>query len=249
MKAITSKLPEAIKAPLRRFGSAARGLLYRGSGRECPMCGRSSSRFARYGFVPREDALCVHCGALERHRLMWLFVTRRTNLFDGTPKKILHVAPEECMEGKLRRQFGDGYLTADLMDPKAMVRMDVTDIRYPDGSFDVIFCNHVLEHVQEDIQAMREFRRTLRDGGWAIVLVPITADRTFDDPSVTDPAERLRLFGQEDHVRAYGPDYADRLREAGFHVDVVEVRDLVDEADATRMGLTDASGEIYYCRK
>jgi SAM-dependent methyltransferase len=98
------------------------------------------------------------------------------------------------------------------MNPRAMVRMDITDIQYPKDTFDVIYCSHVLEHVVDDRKAMREFHRVLRPDGWALLLVPITVEKTFEDPSVTDPEERLSVFGQEDHVRCYGPDYVERLR-------------------------------------
>lgn len=125
----------------------------------------------------------------------------------------------------------------------------LTDIRYPDESFDVILCSHVLEHVQDDRKAMREFHRVLKPDGWAILLVPITADKTFEDPSIVDPQARLAAFGQEDHVRRYGPDYIDRLREAGFTVEVTRPADLVAPDGIVRMGLTAAAGEIYYCTK
>lgn len=199
--------------------------------------------------MPRPDALCMQCGALERHRLAWLYLERRTDLFDGHSKAMLHVAPELCFQRRFRKRVGAGYVAADLDSPRAAVRMDVTDIQYPDGFFDVIFCSHVLEHVPDDRRAMREFLRVLKPGGWAILLVPVTADRTVEDPSVTDPAERLRRFGQEDHVRRYGPDYADRLREAGFDVSVTRVPDLVSAADAVRMGLTPAAGDIFHCTR
>jgi ubiquinone/menaquinone biosynthesis C-methylase UbiE len=127
--------------------------------------------------------------------------------------------------------------------------MDVTDIKYPDESFDVVYCSHVLEHVQEDKKAMREFYRILKRDGWAILLVPITAEETFEDPSIIESQERLKAFGQEDHVRRYGPDYVSRLREAGFRVEVTKVHDLVQQDEAIRMGLTPASGEIYFCTK
>ena len=130
-----------------------------------------------------------------------------------------------------------------------MVKMDITNIDYPDQSFDVIYCSNVLEHVQDDRKAMREFYRTLKSNGWAILLVPITVEETYEDPSIIEPKERLKVFGQEDHVRRYGPDFADRLREAGFSVEVTEVNDLVQNNEAVRMGLTPASGEIYYCTK
>ena len=180
---------------------------------------------------------------------MWLFLKRKTDFFDGTPKRMLHVAPEHCLSGHFRREIGAGYLTADLQQGRAMVEMDITDIQYPDRSFDVIYCSHVLEHVQDDRQAMREFRRVLDDGGWAILLVPITRQRTHEDPSITEPEERLKAFGQEDHVRRYGPDYVDRLRESGFTVQITRVGDLADEEEAATMGLTPASGEIYFCTR
>jgi SAM-dependent methyltransferase len=145
--------------------------------------------------------------------------------------------------------MGDNYLTADLSDPRAMVKMDITNIDYPDGSFDVIYCSHVLERVQDDRKAIREFYRTLKCSGCAILLAPITAKKTFEDSSISDPEERSKVFGQRDHVRRYGPDYADRLREAGFSVEIIKVNDLIQNDEAVRMGLTSASGEIYYCTK
>jgi SAM-dependent methyltransferase len=172
-----------------------------------------------------------------------------SDLWDGRPKKVLHIAPERSFESIFRKRLGDGYITADLLDRRAMVKMDVTDIQYPNEFFDVIYCSHVLEHVQDDKRAMKEFYRVLKHDGWAILLVPITADRTFEDPSIVDPSERLRVFGQQDHVRRYGPDYIDRLRETGFRVRVSHVSDLFEKDDRVRMGLTAASGEIYYCTK
>jgi SAM-dependent methyltransferase len=193
-------------------------------------------------------ARCVHCGAKERHRFVWLYFTRMTDLFDGRPKDVLHVAPERCFEPRLRRQLGTGYVTADLFDPRAMVKMDVTDIHYPDESFDVIYCSHVLEHVQDDLRAMREFYRVLKRGGWAVVLVPISAAHTFEDPSVVDPAERRRQFGQEDHVRRYGPDFPERLRRAGFEVTAIHVTDLLAKDEIERMELA-ACDDVYRCTR
>jgi hypothetical protein len=246
---LIASLPGWIQGPLRRVRDTARIAAYRGDGRYCPVCENSSSRFRSFGLVPREDAQCVHCGALERHRLLWLFLSRKTDLFDGAPKTILHVAPEKCLQPRLESRFGESYVTADLFDPSVKVKMDITDIHYPDRHFDVIYCSHVLEHVEDDRKAMSEFHRVLADDGWAVLLVPITAERTFEDPSIVDPQERLRVFGQEDHVRRYGPDYLDRLQEAGFRVTVTTVADLVEPEEGVRMGLTAASGDIYYCVK
>lgn len=250
MKAILRKLPkrekEVVKASWMRLKSLAKVVIYYGNARFCPICEKSSRQFRSAGAVLREDVRCAHCGSLERHRLLWLYLSARTDLFDGKPKKLLHVAPEPCFEPILRQHFGDSYITADLLNPTVSVKMDITSIQYPDQSFDVIYCSHVLEHVQDDKKAMREFYRTLKNSGWAILLVPITAAETFEDPSITEPEERLKAFGQEDHVRIYGPDYADRLRGAGFKVEVSNVGDFASEDEIRKMRL---SGEIYFCTK
>lgn len=249
MRTIGSKLPPQIKNPLRQLRSLVRSRFYYGTERLCPVCNQSFRRFVSSGIIPREDAQCVYCGSLERHRLLWLFLHKKTDLFDGKPKKMLHVAPEYCFETRFKRLLGSNYLTADLFKPHVMVKMDITDIQYPDQSFDVIYCSHVLEHVPDDQKAMQEFHRVLSKDGWAIILVPITSKKTVEDPSIVDPADRLRMFGQEDHVRSYGPDYIDRLRDAGFKVEVFTAGDLVGRDSVVRLGLTPASGEIFYCTK
>jgi SAM-dependent methyltransferase len=242
-------LPGWAKEPVRLTRAFVKSIPYRGKGRWCPVCEKGSRKFRPFGIMRRQDGQCMYCGALERHRFVWLYFSKMTNLFDETPKRMLHVAPERCFESRLRNHLGQDYITADLLDPRAMVKMDIADIRYPDRYFDVIFCSHVLEKVQDDKRAMREFFRVLKQGGWAILLVPISADRTVEDPSVVDPSERLRVFGEEDDVRRYGTDYIDRLREAGFKVKVSGVSDLFEKSDIVRMGLTPGSGEIYYCTK
>jgi SAM-dependent methyltransferase len=175
-------------------------------------------------------------------------MTQKTDLFSGSRKKMLHVAPE----AQLARLFQDAdcidYLSADLSSPTAMVKMDVTDIQYADDSFDVIYCSHVLEHVPDDIGAMRELYRVLKPGGWAVLQVPISAATTFEDPTVTSPEAREKLFGQSDHVRRYGPDYADRLATAGFSVSVDGFVKELSDHEITRFGLT-RSEDVYFCTK
>lgn len=248
MRTVTPRLPEWVERPLRRLRDVVKALPYRGKGRFCPVCGNSSRRFRQYGITPREDAQCAHCGAVERHRLCWLFLQKKTALFDGKPKRMLHVAPEPCFESRFKKSLGGGYLTADLFD-RAMVKMDITDIQYSDQWFDVIYCSHVLEHVLNDNLAIKEFHRVLKNDGWAVLLVPITSESTFEDSSIIDPKRRLQAFGQEDHVRRYGPDYVNRLRDAGFKVEVFGAGDLVDQDEVVRMGLTPICGDIFYCTK
>jgi SAM-dependent methyltransferase len=207
-------------------------------------------KFVEFGIVQkREDAKCKRCGALERHRLVWLYFKRMTDLFDGRPKNMLHIAPERAFENLLKCHLSSGYFTADLHSSRAMIRMDITNISFADETFDVICCSHVLEHIPDDRRAIRELHRVLKSNGWAVLLVPITADRTFEDPSITDPTDRLRLFGQKNHVRRYGPDFVERLKEAGLKVKVTAPSDFLAEEEIVRMGITDAAGKIYCCTK
>jgi SAM-dependent methyltransferase len=150
---------------------------------------------------------------------------------------MLHVAPEPALSARLRRLPNLNYLSADLFDPKAMVKMDITDIRYPEHSFDLIYCSHVLEHVSDDRKALSEFWRVLKPGGKAILMVPILGEITFEDPSITDPVERERAYGQHDHVRSYGRDFAQRVAEAGFEVTLHKPSSLAGETEIERMGL------------
>jgi SAM-dependent methyltransferase len=221
---------------------------YRGTGRYCPICEKTSKSFGPFGLDLREDAQCMHCGSLERHRLVWLYLQRKTHLFDSGPKTILHVAPEGAFVPRLRERFGGGYITADLHDAYTMVKMDVMDIQFSDNTFDFINCSHVLEHVPDDRLAMREFYRILKPDGFAILLVPIWREVTFEDPSVVEPEERLRVFGQSDHVRIYGRDYVHRLAEAGFVVEESVAADLLSEDEIELMALRNA-GELFVCTK
>ncbi|NJM95017.1 MAG: class I SAM-dependent methyltransferase, partial [Acaryochloridaceae cyanobacterium CSU_5_19] len=153
----------------------------------CPICNSKLRTFKPMQTVsPRLNALCPVCHSLERHRMIWLFLQHETDLFSSAPKKMLHIAPEECLAQKIAQCSTIDYLTADLNN-SAMVRMDLTDIQYPDQSFDVIYCSHVLEHIPDDAQAMAELARVLKSTGWAIIQVPILRELTYEDLSITDP--------------------------------------------------------------
>lgn len=197
------------------------GIFYRGKKVTCPIIKRSYRKFLPYGRLnPRPNALCPDSLSLERHRLLWLYLNDHTDFFKQK-WHFLHIAPEVCFMKKFEEQHGDGYITADLESPLAKVKMDILESPFPDNSFDVIMCNHVMEHVADDIKAMSEIYRMLKPGRWAIMQVPFFPPipaKTQEDQSVTDPKEREKRYGQDDHVRLYGHDYADRLRMAGFIV-------------------------------
>ena len=216
-------LPRTLLQRLAGWMVPLAGLFYRGRRVECPVCGSHYRKFLPYGYVTsRPNALCPHCLSLERHRLLWLWLVRETRLLDDCPR-LLHIAPEVCLMRHLDRlyaQHPERYVTADLESPLAKLHFDVQQIPLEDGFAEVLLCNHILEHVADDRRAMRELFRVLRPGGWGVILSPVDRTRaaTFEDDSITDPDERTRIFGQYDHRRIYGRDYADRLREAGFEV-------------------------------
>ena len=223
---LRARLPEPVKVALRRVVHPARrqfGLLVsRGRGAVCPCCESSFRSFRPHNGRP--NARCPRCDSYERHRLLWLYLDR-TEYLDASPLRVLHIAPERGLQARIQRLDGVTYRSADLDSPLAAERMDVAALRFPDGSFDLAICSHVLEHVDDDRQAMGELHRVLRPGGRALVMVPVGEGRTetYEDPSVTDPADRQRLFWQYDHLRIYGSDVADRLCDAGFEVCYVDL--------------------------
>jgi SAM-dependent methyltransferase len=159
---------------------------------------------------------------------------------------MLHIAPEQCLLGRFGQVPNLDYLTADLQGSRAMVQMDITNIQYPEATFDVIYCSHVLEHVPEDRKAVRQMYRVLKPGGYAVIMVPIRSGPTLEDPSVTDPNERARLYAQHDHVRAYGDDITDRFEEAGFTVTRLQPTDFLDAESIARFV---PKGVIFACAK
>ena len=242
---MTTPTPQGVRRALRRRADLLR---HRGSAVECPLC---AGRFDR--FKPawnRRDALCWRCGSHERHRAQWLLLTRRPELL-GRARSLLHFAPEWTMRERLAPlavERGIRYLTADLDPAGVDRRLDVTGLDLPDASFDAIMCSHVLEHVPDDGAAMRELRRVTAPGGWCLVMVPldVTRGQTYEDPSVVTPEDRRREFLQDDHVRLYAPDIADRLTAAGF--DVETVRPLDFGADVARRAGLLHSDWIFLCR-
>ena len=219
-------------ALLRRY----RRVLHRGDAVECPLCGERFRHFM--SDWNRRSAICWSCGAHERHRALWLTFTHRPELLAGVGS-LLHFAPEWCLEQRLRPRVGPGYTSADLDPGKADRVLDLMGLDLPDAAFDATICSHVLEHVEDDATAMRELRRVLVPGGWAIVMVPLDLSRaqTYEDASKVTPEERRAAFWQHDHVRLYGRDLADRLGGAGFDVTVIEPAAVVGPAPATRYGL------------
>lgn len=252
IRLILNIIPRPILQRMANWAVPLLGLIYVGRGRECPVCGTKRRKFLPYGYVTsRENALCPNCLSLERHRLLWLWLQRESDLFERCPK-LLHVAPEVCLMRHLRKAYKGhevDYVTADLESPLADMHFDIQQIPLADNSFDVIFCNHIMEHVEDDLRAMSELYRVMSRGGWGVVLSPVELERqhTFEDDTITDEAERTRIFGQYDHRRVYGQDYADRLRSVGFEVEDLDYAATFTADDRKRFALP--VDHLYIVRK
>jgi SAM-dependent methyltransferase len=229
------------------LGMKVVALFYTGKNVECPVCNHGFRKFLPYGRIkPRENALCPNCLSLERHRLIWLFLRDKTAFFKQR-MDVLHIAPEDCFIKRFERVHADRYITADIESPLAKIKMDIHEIPFDADSFDVVLCNHVLEHVRDDIKAMNEIHRVLKPGGFALLQVPFfnpVPDMTFEDNSIVDSREREKLFGQDDHVRKYGKDFTERIRLAGLIPEENDFVNRVEEQNRIKYGLV--KGEIVY---
>ena len=204
-----------------------------------PIDGKSFRKFLPYGYEkPRENVLSPSTLSLERHRLLWLYLSRETDFFSKT-YKVLHFAPEQAFYQRFRKLQNLNYTTTDLNSPLADVKADICELPFEDNSFDIILCNHVLEHIPDDKKAMSELFRVMKTGGWGIFQIPQDLDRelTFEDDSITDKKKRAEIFGQYDHVRIYGRDYFQKLTEAGFKVEPVPYATEMPEEEVERFRL------------
>ncbi len=222
----------------------------KGNNFEDPINNKSYRKFLPYGHENiRENALAPGTLSLERHRLLWLYLKKETPFFTEH-LKVLHFAPEQAFYKRFRNLKNLDYSTTDLNSPLADVKADICNLPFDDNTYDFIICNHVLEHIVNDHQAMKELYRILKPGGTAILMVPydVKRDKTFEDNSITDPKERAKIFGQYDHVRIYGQDYFDRLEAVGFQVDAIPYTTHFSEKEIERYRLP--KGEVIpVCRK
>jgi SAM-dependent methyltransferase len=215
-----------------------------------PIDGKSYRRFLPYGYAKvRENVLAPGTLSLERHRLFWLYLKNETAFFSA-PLRVLHFAPEQAFVKKFKKQKNLTYTTTDLNSPIADVKADICDLPFKDHSFDFIICNHVLEHIPNDTKAMQELYRVLAPSGTAIVQVPYDTKReiTFEDNTITDQSERMRIFGQYDHLRVYGMDYFKKLSSIGFEVNALDYTSCMSSDDIERYRL--CKGELLpVCKK
>ncbi|SDR93695.1 Methyltransferase domain-containing protein [Formosa sp. Hel1_31_208] len=248
MKKLFKILLNTIPRPLLiRLSYVARPILaffLRGKTYTDPIDGKRFKTFLPYGYISqRNNVLSPSTLSLERHRLLWLYLKNETDFFSAE-KKVLHFAPEQCFLKRFKELKNLDYTTTDLESPIADVKADICKLPFTDNSYDIILCNHVLEHIPDDTKAMQELFRILKPGGFGVFQIPqdLTREKTFEDNTITDQKERAKIFGQYDHVRVYGRDYFDKLRGIGFKVDEVNYTTKLSEEDIQKYCL--AKGEI-----
>jgi len=242
-KVILNKVPRPLLIKLSYVVRPFIAFYLKGNKYTDPIDNKSFRKFLPYGYeIQRQNVLSPSTLSLERHRLLWLYLTNETNFFTSK-KKVLHMAPEQCFLSRFKK-LNHEYITADLDSPIADVKADIVNLPFNDNSFDVVFCNHVLEHIQDDTKAMKELFRVMKKGGMGVFQVPqdLNRDVTFEDNSITDPKERAKIFGQYDHVRVYGRDYFDKLRSVGFKVEEVNYSQKISSELSRRYRLMD--GEL-----
>ncbi len=248
MKKLFKIILNTIPRPLLiRLSYVARPLLaffMKGNNFTDPIDEKSFKSFLPYGYGnQRNNVLSPSTLSLERHRLLWLYLKNETDFFTAE-KKVLHFAPEQAFYKRFRKMSNLDYTTTDLNSPLADIKADICNLPFEDNEYDVILCNHVLEHIPDDTKAMQELYRVLKPGGMGIFQIPqdLTRKVTFEDDSITDKKERAKIFGQYDHVRVYGRDYFEKLRSIGFKIKEVDYTKILSKDDVAKYCL--AKGEI-----
>lgn len=239
MKYILKFLPRKLLIKYSFYLTPLLRILFKGNKFIDPIDKSTYSKFLSYGYKSiRKNALCPGTLSLERHRLLWLYLNNETNILKSN-LKVLHVAPEQIFYKKFKKFNHWDYLTFDIDSPIADIKGDLKSMDFIDNSFDLVICNHVLEHIEDDVQALKEIYRVLKNSGIAILQVPINVNRkkTFEDSNITSQFDREKYFGQYDHVREYGIDFKDRVEEVGFEVDMINYTDNFDEEFIIKYGL------------
>ena len=236
------------------FKNKIRTCFLRGNNVECTTCSIKLATFLTSGIPLRANAICPNCESLERTRIYWSYLLKVPGFFD-TNKKVLHTAPEKVLFKLFSENKNIDYSPIDKLEvgynyPKGTINMNILDLKFPDNHFDFILSSHVLEHIDDDIKAMKEFHRVLSPDGFAMLQVPmdITKDKTYEDFSITDPEERTKAFGQFDHVRLYGLDYKERLESAGFTVEIDDFSVNLSVEEKFKFGFGEGES-IYIVRK
>jgi len=265
------ELPATLYAPIKRVRKQNKRIrkirrLYPGNHLSCPLCKHTFG-----GFMPFtnpypisitadivsgqsiEHHSCPYCYCTDRERKLYFYFQQREGFFLN--KRVLHFAPEQGLYNFLAHSNCNEYITADLYPEgykiyaKTIQKIDICNITYPEGYFDIVLCNHVLEHIPDDKAAIREIFRVLKPEGIAILLVPMSAKlkETYENPAKVTEEDRATEFGQTDHVRIYAEaDYIRRIASTGFEVEITDAK--LTPEEIIKYGIN-AREKIYIARK
>jgi len=257
-RAVKDLIPRPLIELAKGLKNGVMAKKYAGKGVICPICKSEYRVFQTFGLERRKNAKCHQCDSLERHRLMYKYLEDKLGLFDSSKKiKLLHFAPEKMLYNLFSGLEHIDYYPCDLDASRysygggvKIHAVDITKIPFEENTFDFIICNHVLEHIPDDRLAMSELYRVMKKGGEGYYQAPIDYNResTYEDFSITSPSAREKAFGQEDHVRWYGHDYKDRLKESGLTVKEDRYVEQFPKEEIFKFGL-DPKELIYYCVK
>jgi SAM-dependent methyltransferase len=245
-KIIQKLIPERTRLNLYFKYFKFRSLFYRGTSFYCVCCQKSFRKFLTHGNIPRKNAACPHCHSLERTRLLYFYLERETDIFDGK-KIVLHFAPERMLEKKIK-STGCDYVSADINPAYADQVIDITDIPYPESTFNYIICSHVLGHVPDEKKAIDEMYRVLKPGGRAIVLTVINKEMTttFEDQTIQSPDDKLKNYGENDLVRLHGLDFEERLKRANMDIRKIDYRNTFTKSENIKYSLGDGNRELIF---
>ncbi|MCL5991135.1 MAG: class I SAM-dependent methyltransferase [Bacteroidetes bacterium] len=238
-----------MKNLIRSFLYEINKYIYSGNQFYCNICNKYYRKFFTAGENRRPNARCPGCGAFERHRLMMYFLKDKTDFFSDN-LSVLDIAPLQTFHKLFSKMENINYISIDMKLPYVTKRADLTNLPFKDESFDCIICYHVLEHIIDDNNAIREMYRVLKKGGWAIIQSPFdnSLEYSFERQDIITKAERKKFYGQDDHVRIYGRDLIKRIEFSGFVVKEDDFIKKFSDKEIIKFAL-DKEEIINYCIK
>lgn len=220
-----------------------------GSKYQCNICTKSFGRFRSHGIIRRNNVKCPYCLSLERTRLLWFYLIRELKIKKNN-YTILHVAPEAGISKKLKEINKSSYYSIDINPLNADIKMDLTNLNFPDNFFDIIICAHVLGHIPDEDKAIKEMFRVLKKTGKTLILTVMGNGKTLENNNITSTKERIKKYGEPDLVRLHGSNFNEKLRNHGFKVNIVDYRYTLGHEICQQYSLGDGKRElIFKCQK
>lgn len=226
----------------------------------CSFCGERFHNFLIHGYISElsmnnKSTLglrlsdCPYCGSVDKYRWEWYVLENYLHISQVTNVDVLHFAPEKPIYNRIKQNGSINYMCGDIVPGRADYVVDMTDMQFEDSSFDIIIACNVLEHIQDEKRALTEIKRVLKTDGTFVVMIPVAYDveETWEDENITSEEERVKYFGQEDHVRLYGNDYQSHFEKYGFIVNALTAEEVFSRENIKKYGLTKVS-PILLCK-